>query len=100
MNSASTRRTASAARAMAQEVTGTTPCARIKSSETRPRTVPGAARYSMYGASGGAPGHLYAGLQDSAVWHTADHGDTWAQLPVGLGGVWFSLVVLGSKGCS
>ena len=54
----------------------------------------------MYGASGGAPGHLYAGLQDSAVWHTADHGDTWAQLPVGLGGVWFSLVVLGSKGCS
>lgn len=42
----------------------------------------------------GEPGHLYAGLRDGRLWHTADHGDTWAQLPLDLGGVSFSLLVL------
>jgi hypothetical protein len=33
----------------------------------------------------GAPGHLYAGLSSGQVWHTADHGDSWARLPFSLG---------------
>jgi photosystem II stability/assembly factor-like uncharacterized protein len=32
-----------------------------------------------------APGHLYAGLSSGEVWHTADYGDSWAKLPIGLG---------------
>lgn len=42
----------------------------------------------------GAPGHLYAGLYNGDVWHTADYGDTWQKLPFNLGGVWFSLLAL------
>jgi photosystem II stability/assembly factor-like uncharacterized protein len=34
-----------------------------------------------------APGHLYAGLSSGDIWHTADYGDTWQQLPVNLGGI-------------
>lgn len=41
-----------------------------------------------------APGHLYAGLHNGDVWHTADYGDTWDKLPFNLGGIWFSLLVL------
>jgi photosystem II stability/assembly factor-like uncharacterized protein len=41
-----------------------------------------------------APGHLYAGLSNGDIWHTADHGDTWEQLPVNLGGIHHSLVML------
>ena len=33
----------------------------------------------------GAPGHLYAGLSNGEVWHTADYGDSWAKLPFNLG---------------
>jgi photosystem II stability/assembly factor-like uncharacterized protein len=40
------------------------------------------------------PGHLYAGLHNGDVWHTADYGDSWTQLPVNLGQIWFSLLVL------
>ncbi len=29
-----------------------------------------------------APGHLYAGLGNGEVWHSADHGDAWIRLPV------------------
>ena len=32
-----------------------------------------------------APGHLYAGLANGEVWHTADYGDSWAKLPISLG---------------
>lgn len=42
----------------------------------------------------GAPGRVWAGLSNGVIWHTADHGDTWRQLPVNLGGVQFSMVVL------
>lgn len=42
----------------------------------------------------GAPGHLYAGLYNGDVWHTADYGDSWHRLPFNLGGIWFSLLVL------
>jgi photosystem II stability/assembly factor-like uncharacterized protein len=31
-----------------------------------------------------APGHLYAGLSNADVWHTADYGETWEQLPFNL----------------
>jgi photosystem II stability/assembly factor-like uncharacterized protein len=40
-----------------------------------------------------APGHVYAGLRNGQVWHSADHGDDWARLPVDLGSV-RSLVIL------
>ncbi|GAB4573338.1 MAG: glycosyl hydrolase [Anaerolineae bacterium] len=41
-----------------------------------------------------APGHLYAGLSNGVIWHTADYGDSWQQLPVKLPGVHYSLVIL------
>jgi hypothetical protein len=40
-----------------------------------------------------APGHLYAGLGAGQIWHTADYGDTWSQLPVSLSGIHRSLVM-------
>lgn len=42
----------------------------------------------------GVPGHLYAGLSSGDVWHTVDYGDHWQQLPLNLGNVWTSLVML------
>jgi hypothetical protein len=41
-----------------------------------------------------APGHLYAGLSDGAIWHSADHGDTWQQMPFTLPGIQRALVLL------
>ena len=41
-----------------------------------------------------APGHLYAGLANGQVWHSADHGDHWAQLPLDLRGIHRSLIML------
>lgn len=32
-------------------------------------------------------GHLYAGLANGDIWHTADYGDTWKKLPFNLGGI-------------
>lgn len=40
------------------------------------------------------PGHLYLASGHGVVWHSADGGDTWQQLPVNLGDVWFRLIVL------
>ncbi len=31
-----------------------------------------------------APGHVYAGLSNGAVWHSANYGDTWGKLPFNL----------------
>ena len=42
----------------------------------------------------GAPGHLYAGLVNGEVWHTADYGANWRQMPFNLGAVWFSLLIV------
>lgn len=42
-----------------------------------------------------APGHLYAGLSNGDVWHTADYGESWSQLPFNLGLINWSLVTLG-----
>ncbi len=41
-----------------------------------------------------APGHLYAGLSNGDVWHTADHGDSWRQLPFNMTRIQFSLIKL------
>ncbi len=41
-----------------------------------------------------APGHLYAGLSSGDVWHSADHGDTWQQLPFNLTSIHRSLIML------
>lgn len=41
-----------------------------------------------------APGHLYAGLSYGAVWHSADYGDSWQQLPFDLGRVWRSMIII------
>lgn len=41
-----------------------------------------------------APGHLYAGLSNGDVWRTADHGDTWEQMPLNLKSIHRSLVML------
>jgi hypothetical protein len=39
-------------------------------------------------------GHLYAGLSNGDIWHTADYGDHWQQLPVNLGSVWTAMILL------
>jgi photosystem II stability/assembly factor-like uncharacterized protein len=41
-----------------------------------------------------AAGHLYAGLSNGDVWHTADYGDSWQQLPVNLTGVHREMIIL------
>jgi photosystem II stability/assembly factor-like uncharacterized protein len=41
-----------------------------------------------------APGHLYAGLSNGDVWHTADYGDSWTQLPFNLGSIHRTLIML------
>lgn len=41
-----------------------------------------------------APGHLYAGLSNGDIWHTADYGDHWQQLSVNLGAIWRSMIIL------
>ena len=41
-----------------------------------------------------ASGHLLAGLSNGDVWHTTDYGDHWQQLPVNLGSIWTSMIML------
>jgi photosystem II stability/assembly factor-like uncharacterized protein len=41
-----------------------------------------------------APGHLYAGLSNGDVWHTVDYGDHWQRLPLNLGSVARSMIML------
>jgi hypothetical protein len=41
-------------------------------------------------------GHLYAGLSNGEIWHTADHGETWTQLPFRLPGIHRALILLPS----
>jgi photosystem II stability/assembly factor-like uncharacterized protein len=41
-----------------------------------------------------APGHLYAGLSNGDVWHTADYGDDWVKLPFNLGGIHRTLIMV------
>jgi hypothetical protein len=39
-----------------------------------------------------APGELYLASAHGEVWHSADYGDTWQQLPLNLGNIWFRLI--------
>lgn len=40
------------------------------------------------------PGHLYAGLSNGDVWHTVDYGDSWQRLPLNLGSIARSMILL------
>jgi hypothetical protein len=40
-----------------------------------------------------APGQLYLASAHGEIWHSADYGDTWQQLPLNLGEIWFRLIV-------
>jgi photosystem II stability/assembly factor-like uncharacterized protein len=42
----------------------------------------------------GAPGQLYAGLSNGDIWQSFDYGEQWAQLPLTLGRIERSLVML------
>lgn len=44
-----------------------------------------------------SPGHLYAGLSNGEVWHTADYGERWQRLPFNLGCVNRSMIMLHEK---
>ena len=44
-----------------------------------------------------SPGHLYAGLSNGDVWHTADYGNSWQQLPFNLGRISRSMIMLHEK---
>lgn len=41
-----------------------------------------------------APGHIYAGLANGEIWHSADYGDNWRALPVNLKSIHRSLILL------
>ena len=41
-----------------------------------------------------SPGHLYAGLSNGFVWHTDDYGDSWTQLPLSLGRIARTMILL------
>lgn len=41
-----------------------------------------------------SPGHLYAGLSNGDVWHTADYGDSWVQMPFNLEGVQRAMILI------
>ena len=40
------------------------------------------------------PGHLYAGLSNGEVWHSADYGESWRQLPFNLRAIHRDLIAL------
>lgn len=42
----------------------------------------------------GAPGRLYAGLSNGAIWASGDYGDHWERLPLSLGRIQRALVML------
>jgi hypothetical protein len=41
-----------------------------------------------------APGHLYAGFSNGDIWHTADYGDHWQQLPLNMGSIFTAMIML------
>jgi hypothetical protein len=41
-----------------------------------------------------APGHLYAGLSNGDVWHSANYGDAWEKLPLNLRSINRTLIML------
>jgi photosystem II stability/assembly factor-like uncharacterized protein len=45
-------------------------------------------------ADPGDPGHVYCGLANGHIWHSADRGDTWTRMPIEMGAIERSLVAL------
>jgi photosystem II stability/assembly factor-like uncharacterized protein len=41
-----------------------------------------------------APGHLYAGLANGDVWQTQNYGDTWTQMPLNLGSIHHTMIMI------
>jgi photosystem II stability/assembly factor-like uncharacterized protein len=41
-----------------------------------------------------APGHLYAGLANGDIWHTENYGDAWKKLPVTMGGIHHTMIMI------
>jgi photosystem II stability/assembly factor-like uncharacterized protein len=41
-----------------------------------------------------APGHLYAGTTAGHIYHTADYGDQWQQLPLSFPSIWRTMLVI------
>jgi hypothetical protein len=41
-----------------------------------------------------APGHVYAGLSNGDVWHSANYGDAWEKLPLNLHRIERTLIML------
>jgi photosystem II stability/assembly factor-like uncharacterized protein len=50
-------------------------------------------RLPALAADPAATGHLYLSTMDGEVYHSADFGDSWQQLPFDLGAHWFRLLV-------
>jgi photosystem II stability/assembly factor-like uncharacterized protein len=50
-------------------------------------------RLPLLAAHPSSPGELYLASAHGDVWHTTNCGDTWQQLPLNLGPVWFRLVI-------
>ncbi len=52
--------------------------------------------YMAYGlfTDPAAPGHVYAGLSNGDVWHSANYGDAWEKLPFSLGRINRMLIML------
>ena len=42
----------------------------------------------------GVPGRLYAGLSNGDIWQSDNYGEQWAQLPVSLGEIERTLIML------
>lgn len=42
----------------------------------------------------GETGKLYAGLANGEIWETDDYGESWDQLPINLGGIHHSMIVM------
>jgi len=41
-----------------------------------------------------APGHIYAGLSNGDIWHGAEYGEIWQRLPLNMGRIERTLLVL------
>lgn len=51
-------------------------------------------KHMVYALVSDAPDHIYAGLASGRIWHSADRGESWNELPVDLGAIHRSLVAL------
>ena len=49
-------------------------------------------RLPLLAADSATPGHVYLAECNGDVWHSTDGGETWHQLPINLGDIWFRLI--------